>query len=248
MKQAFDGRVAVVTGASSGIGRELAKALAREGCRVGLVARRQELLDALVGEIQGAGGTAAAAAADVGDREQVRRAIGALADALGPIDLLVANAGVGINTKIDPLNVEAIEQTFQVNVLGAIYAIDAVLPAMLQRGSGHIAAVSSLAAYRSLPGLEAYCASKSALSAFLEGFRVHVRRRGIAVTTICPGYVHTPMTGENTSMPFVISAGDAATRIVRALRRRDKVCNFPWPTARLAKLGRWAPDWLIARV
>ncbi|MDR3633855.1 MAG: SDR family NAD(P)-dependent oxidoreductase [Isosphaeraceae bacterium] len=246
MKRSFVDRAAVITGASSGIGRELAKALAREGCRVGLVARRQALLDELAGAIRQAGGTVAAAAADVGDREQIRQAIAGIAATIGPIDLLVANAGVGINSTIEPVNVEAAEQTFQINVLGVIYAIDAVLPAMLARGNGHIAAISSLAAYRSLPGIEAYAASKAAVNAYLDGFRIRARKRGIAVTTICPGYVHTPMTANNTSMPFVLTAEDAAARIVRALRGRRKIYNFPWPTAMLAKLGRWAPDWLIA--
>lgn len=247
VKRSFDGRVAVITGASSGIGRALAKALAAEGCRVGLVARRQALLDELASEIRSVGGTAVPAAADTGNREQLSNAISAIVASMGSVDLLVANAGVGINTTIEPLNVDAIDETFRVNVLGAIYAIEAVLPAMLARRSGHIAAVSSLAAYRSLPGLEAYAASKAALSSFLDGFRVHVRGRGIAVTTICPGYVHTPMTAENAWMPFVLGVDDAAARIVRALHRRRKVYNFPRPTTMLAKLGRWAPDWLIAR-
>lgn len=242
------GRAAVITGASSGIGRALALALSNEGYRVGLIARRRALIDELVAQIERSGGVAAAAAADVGDREQVQAAVAALDRAIGPVDLLIANAGVGHYTSLDPINVEAVEETFRVNVLGVIYAIDAVLPAMLVRGRGHIAAVSSLAAYKGLPGDSAYCASKAAVNTYLEGLRIQARRRGIAVTTICPGYVHTPMTAGNTDgMPWVISAEDAAARIVRALHRHRKVFNFPWPTARLVKLARWAPDWLIAR-
>jgi short-subunit dehydrogenase len=242
----FAGRAAVITGASSGIGRALAVALAAEGCKVGLIARRREALDEAVAQIRAAGGVSAASAADVGDRDRLRASVAELAERHGPADLLVANAGVGHYTTIDPVNIDAVEETFRVNLLGVVYAVDAVLPAMLARGSGHIAAVSSLAAYRGLPGDAAYCASKAAVNVYLESLRVQTRRRGVAVTAVCPGFVRTAMTAGNTSMPFVMDADEAAARIVRALRRRPKVYNFPWPTTRLVKLARWAPDWLLA--
>jgi short-subunit dehydrogenase len=242
-------RAAVVTGASSGIGLALAKALAAEGYRVGLVARRRAPMEEAAKEILASGGTAAVATADVGDLPQLRRAIDDLARVHGPADLLIANAGVGVPTTLDPVNIDAVEETFRVNVLGVVYAIDAVLPAMLARGSGHIVAVSSLAGYKGLPGESAYCASKAAVNSYMEGLRVQVRTRGIAVTTVCPGFVHTPMTSPNTfKMPFVLEADDAAARIIRALRRRPKVYNFPWPMAVVMRLSRLAPDWLVARL
>src|SRR5947208_509081 len=148
----FANQVAVVTGASSGIGWSLARVLAAEGARVGLVARRQDQLDALAAEIRARGGTAAVAAADVGDRRQAVGAIHQLAAQLGPVDLLVANAGVGAPTLLEPLNVETVEKMVRVNLLGVVYAIEAVLPSMLERRHGHLAAVSSLAAYKGLPG------------------------------------------------------------------------------------------------
>ncbi len=247
MDRAFNGRSAVVTGASSGIGRSLAKALAARGSRVGLIARRRALLDGIVEEVRASGGTASAATADVGDREELRRAIAELAEVNGPADLLIANAGVGVPTTLNPINMDAVEETIRVNVLGVIYAIDAVLPAMLARGSGQIAAVSSLAAYRGLPGESAYCASKAAVSSYLEGLRVQVRGRGIAVTTLCPGFVTTAMTAPNDfAMPFVLDPDEAAARMLRAVARRRKVYNFPWQTAALMKLARWAPDWIMA--
>ncbi len=245
----FAGQVAVITGASSGIGWALARALAAEGARVGLVARRREALERLAAEIARAGGTAAAAPADVGDRPAVVAAVHELAARLGPVDLLVANAGVGAPTRLDPLNVGDIEKMFRVNTLGVVYAFEAVLPEMLRRGRGHLAAVSSLGAYKGLPGESAYCASKAAVITFLEGLRIQLRDRGIAVTTICPGFVRTPMTSVNEfHMPFLLEADEAARRIVRALRRRKKVYNFPWPMALLMRLTRWLPDWAMARV
>jgi short-subunit dehydrogenase len=244
----FADQVAIITGASSGIGWALARVLAAERCRVGLIARRQEKLRSLADEITQAGGTAAFAAADVGDRTQTVAVIHRLAAQLGPVDLLIANAGVGMPTKLDRMNVRDIEEMFRVNTLGVVYAIEAVLPEMLHRGRGHIAAVSSLAAYKGVPGEAAYCASKAAVNYYLEGLRIQLRDKGIAVTTLCPGFVRTPMTAVNEfHMPWLLEADEAARRIVRALHRRRKVYNFPWQTNLLMKLTRWLPDWVMAR-
>jgi short-subunit dehydrogenase len=244
----FANQVAVITGASSGIGRALALALAREGGKVGLVARRGELLQALAAEIEKENGTCACATADVSDRAGLVGAIHGIAAKLGPVDLLIANAGVGVSSDIDPFNVTDMEHLFRINFFGVLYAIDAVLPDMLKRGKGHLAAVSSLAAYKGLPGQQAYCASKAAINSFLDGLRVQLRPNNIAVTTICPGFVWTPMTEDHPfKMPFLVQADDAARRILRALRRRKKVFNFPWQMSLLMRLTRWVPDWLMSR-
>src|SRR5579859_1828197 len=187
-------RVAIVTGASSGIGYELSKVLAQEGYQVGLIARRRENLEKLAGEIKSANGTCAIVSADVAQRDQIHQAVTAIRSQLGPIDLLVANAGVGAPTLLEPINIDAIEKMVQVNLLGVIYSIEAVLPEMLSRHSGHLSAVSSIASYKGLPGESAYCASKAAVNVYLEGLRIQLRDKGIAVTTICPGFVKTPMT------------------------------------------------------
>lgn len=245
----FANQVAVITGASSGIGWALAKVLAAAGCKVGLVARRQEQLVALAGEIQQTGGVVALAAADVAQRQQTLDAIQEVAAKLGPVDLLIANAGVGAPTVLEPFNVHDVEKMFRVNVLGVVYAIEAVLPGMLQRGRGHLAAVSSLAAYKGLPGESGYTSSKAAVNNFMEGLRIQLRGRGIAVTTICPGFVKTPMTEVNQfKMPFLLEADEAARRIVRALAQRKKVFNFPWQMSLLMKLTACLPDWMVARV
>jgi short-subunit dehydrogenase len=244
----FADRVAVVTGASSGIGRALAKLLASQGAKVGLVARRQDALERVSEEIEQRGGHYALAAADVGNRQQIVAAIQRIAGQLGPIDLLIANAGVGMPTLLDPMNVSDIEATFRVNVLGVVYSVEAVLPEMLGRRRGHLAAVSSLAAYKGMPGESAYCASKAALNTYMEGLRIHLRDRGVHVTTVCPGFVRTEMTSANKfSMPFLLEAEEAAKRIARALYRRVKVYNFPWQSSMLMRLARWAPDWALAR-
>src|ERR1043165_1662702 len=153
----FANQVAIITGASSGIGWELAKTLAARHCAVGVVARRKDRLAALVNEIQAAGGKAAYAVADVADRGAIVAAIHQLREQLGPVDLLIANSGVGVPTTLEPLNIDEVDLMFRVNTLGVVYAIEAVLPEMLQRGRGHLAAISSLASYLGIPGESGYC-------------------------------------------------------------------------------------------
>jgi len=240
---ALAGKVAVVTGASSGIGWALAKALAAEGCKVGLVARRADPLRTLAAEIAAAGGTATVAVGDVGDSGSVAAAVAAVRAALGPIDLMVANAGVGRVTRLDPVNLADVENMIRVNLLGVVYAFAAVMPEMLARKAGHLVAVSSLAGYRGLPGESAYCASKAAVNVYLDGLRIHLRGTGVRATTVCPGFVKTPMTAMNTfHMPGLMDADAAARRIVRAVKAGRKVYNFPWRLHLMTKLSRWLPD------
>ena len=239
--------VAIVTGASSGIGRALAIQLGAAGYRLGLIARRRPELDATAASIVSSGGTVAAAVADVGDRQALHSAFESLADQLGPIDVMVANAGFGAPTRLDPLNTAEVEQTIRVNVMGVIYSIEAVLPGMLKRQRGHLLAVSSLAAFKGLPGESAYCASKAAVNAYMEGLRISLRTRGITVTTICPGYVQTAMTPMNSATPFLMTAEAAAARIMRVIaRRKGGVVSFPLPMAFLSALSARLPDAVVA--
>lgn len=249
MGRGFSGQVAVVTGASSGIGRELARQLAAAGARVGLIARRRGELEDLATSVRAAGGVAVAAPADVTDRGQVDAAVAVVRGALGPVDLMIANAGVGMPTLLDPVNVEDVEAMIRVNVLGVVYAFAAVLPEMLRRGSGQLAAVSSLAGYISLPGESGYCASKAAVNAYLAGLRSHLRGRGVSVTTLCPGFVATPMTAANDfPMPGLLTAEEAARLMLRAILRRRPVYNFPVRTALLTRLLATLPEWVVTRL
>jgi len=246
MPLSLAGKIALITGASSGIGWALAKVLAGEGCKVGLIARRAELLTQLAGEIAAAGGAAAVAIADVAQHESIEAGVKEIRSALGPIDLAIANAGIGTPTLLDPVNVADVEATFRVNLLGVVFTFAAVLPEMLQRRTGHLVAISSLAGYRGLPGESAYCASKAAVNVYMDGLRIHLRDTGVQATTICPGFIQTPMTAANTfHMPGLMSADTAARRIVRAIKAGRKDYNFPWRVHLLTKLSRWAPDRLI---
>jgi short-subunit dehydrogenase len=244
----FTNRVAIITGASSGIGRALAVALAAQGARVGVTARRSDFLESLVQEIRTKGGTIEAAPADVEDRQALLAAVHDLAAKLGPVDLMIANAGVGFHTGANPMNVPGVEQMTRVNFLGTVYAFESVLPEMLKRGSGHIVAIASLAAYKGLPGAAAYCATKAAVKNYCEALRVELYGKGVAVTCVCPGFIDTPMTVNNPKpMPFLMTADEGARRILRALERKPAVFDFPKPMKFLMWLSRWAPDRMIAK-
>ena len=210
----------------------------------------QRELDDLAREVTSAGGRAHAAAADVGDRQALHAAIQQVANALGPIGILVANAGIGIPTQLDPLNVTDVEETFRVNLLGVVYSIEAVLPAMLDRGWGQLVAVSSMASLKGLPGESAYCASKAAVNLYMEGLRIALRNRGIAVTTICPGFVATTITPMDCGRHALRDIPPGRRRkIARAIDRRTSgVVQFPWPMAMLMGLIRRLPDSLVARL
>lgn len=237
---------AVVTGASSGIGRALAVALAARGVRVGAVARRGDLLADLAAEVRAAGGQIATSTADVADRAALHAAVRRIEAGHGPTDLMIANAGRGGHTGAAEMNVPLAEEIVRVNLFGVVYAAEAVLPGMIARKSGHVVGISSLAAYKGLPGAAAYCASKAAVNAYLEGLRIELTGTGVAVTTVCPGFVRTPMVANNPPMPFLMDPPAAAARILRALRRRPAVVAFPWPMVLLMKLARWLPDGFVA--
>jgi NADP-dependent 3-hydroxy acid dehydrogenase YdfG len=243
------GAVVIVTGASSGIGRALALRLGLLGYRVGLIARRRELLETAAAAIAASGGQAVLAVADVSDRSQLRSAVAEIERSFGPADVMVANAGHGVPTRLDPLNTFDVEQTIRVNILGVIYSIEAVLPGMIARKNGHLLGISSLGAFKGMPGESAYCASKAAVNAYMEGLRIALRSKGVVVTTVCPGFVDTPMTPMDSVKPFLMSAEAAANRVAGLIvRRRGGVVRFPLPMSLLMLLFARLPDALVARL
>src|SRR5262249_16477721 len=166
------------------------------------------------------------------------------------IDVMIANAGFGAPTRLDPLNIDEVERTFRVNLMGVIYSIEAVLPGMLARRSGQLLAVSSLAGDKGMPGESAYCASKRAVNVHMEGLRIALRRGGVVVTTVCPGFVQTPMAPMDAALtPFVMSAEAAADRIARLIaRRRGGVHRFPRRMTMLMAMIARLPDSVVARL
>jgi NAD(P)-dependent dehydrogenase (short-subunit alcohol dehydrogenase family) len=236
------GRVAWITGAGKGIGRALALRLADEGLSVVASARTARDLESLVAEADGRPGRIVAQPVDVTHETAVARCAEDIESSLGPIDLLVCNAGTHV-----PLSVEAFESaTFrdlmEVNVMGTVHCLAAVLPRLVARRRGRIAVMSSVAGYRGLPSAAAYGASKAALINMCEAMKPDLDRHGVGLSVVCPGFVRTPLTDRNAfPMPFMMEAGDAAERIVRGLRRGKFEIAFPRRFTMWLKLGRCLP-------
>ena len=242
-------KVVMITGASSGIGRGLAIEIARHGAKVGLVARRVEVMDEVVREIEAAGGKAVALPADVQVGDSIVAAADKLRRTLGPIDILIANAGIGPTRDAADFSAEEVSDVINVNVIGASNSVAAVIPEMVARGSGQLVAISSLAAYRGLPKSAAYCASKAAVSAFFESLRLDLEPRGIAVTIIHPGFIKTQLTnGRKAQLPYLMELDDAVGKMVRAIEKRRKRYSFPWQLATIVRAGMLMPIWMYDRI
>jgi NAD(P)-dependent dehydrogenase (short-subunit alcohol dehydrogenase family) len=244
-------QVALITGASSGIGYALARELAAAGYALALAARRRQLLDDLIAVINEQGGDAIALACDVNDPAQVKQAIAATVQRFGQIDLAVLSAGISQPTRAHNFVAADFERLLKTNLLGVAYCLEELLPVMGRQGSGTIAAISSLAGDRGMPGSAGYCATKAALSTLFDGLRVELHAQGIRLVTIEPGYVRTPMTEQFGNMPFVMSADEAARLIRQRLARGDRVIRFPLPASMFMRLMRVLPvslfDWVAAK-
>lgn len=190
----LSGKVALITGASSGIGAATAATLAAAGVKVGLAARREERLDERCAAIRSSGGEAVALPLDVSDLASARRAAQALIDAFGTIDILVNNAGLMPMSDIDELKVQEWRRMIDVNFGGVLNLTAAVLPTMMERRSGHIVNVSSIAGRKVFRGLTVYGATKHAVTAFSDGLRMEIgKKHNIRVTCIQPGAVATEL-------------------------------------------------------
>ncbi|MBV8128490.1 MAG: SDR family NAD(P)-dependent oxidoreductase [Planctomycetaceae bacterium] len=243
----------LITGAANGIGRATTLELARNGVRMGLIDIDSTGLESLATELRSAGATFVAATADVSWRWQLCQAVKEIEAALGPVDVLVACAGFGTLTLVPDLALDTLRHTFEVNLFGVAESIEAVLPGMLNRGRGHLVGVASLAGYRGFPWMISYSASKAALIAYLEALRPGLARRGITVTTACPGFVRTAM---STGVPYkrkvkMIEPEQAAQHLVRAILRRPRNCVFPWSMGMGLAILKLMPDrlfdWLMRR-
>ncbi len=233
-------RSAFITGASSGIGRSLAAWFARRGTRVYAAARRLPELETLAKELQG---ELQPIALDVTDADATLKAVRDADDRCGGLDLVVANAGVALPSPGDAECWAAVDQMIDVNVRGAAATLIAVADRMAARGHGQLVGISSLSATRGLPRFGAYSASKAYLTTLLEGMRVDLGDRGVAVTTIHPGFVRTPGTDVNKfKMPFLLEVEDAVERIGQAILRKESELSFPWPTATASRLSRLFPN------
>ncbi len=226
-----DLRTAFVTGASMGIGAALAHALARAGIHVAIAARREAELRAVADAITQAGGRASPVVVDVSDAAAITAAVQRCDAELGGLDLVVANAGVARQRHSAKLQWSDCADMLGVNVVGATATLVAAIPGMIERGRGQLVGVSSIAAYRGLPKLAVYSASKAYLSSLLDALRIDLEPKGICVTEVRPGYVRTAMNEGAGKLPFELQPDEAAQAILDAIVARKAQHAFPLPIA-----------------
>lgn len=191
MKQ-LDGRLVLITGAGSGIGRETALAFAREGARVIATDLRADAAAETAAMIADAGGSAAHYAVDVTDPEAMKALAAQVERGHGVIDVLVNNAGIGAAGRFLDSTLATWKKVFDINLMGVVHGCHAFLPAMVARGQGgHVVNLASLAAYVAAADMPVYCSSKYAVLGFTESLRADMARHGIGVTAICPGVINT---------------------------------------------------------
>ena len=190
MEPTLRGKVALVTGASSGIGEAAALELARRGASVAVAARSVEKLEALATRVSAAGGRVLVVEADVADRASVGAMVGRVLEEFGRLDVLVNNAGLGLSGRVSELRAEDLRYVFEVNTIGPLNCVQAALPHMVR--GGRIVNVSSVVGRRAIPKVGGYCSSKFALNALSDALRVEVADRGITVTSVYPGTTRTP--------------------------------------------------------
>ncbi|HSK70745.1 MAG TPA: SDR family NAD(P)-dependent oxidoreductase [Pyrinomonadaceae bacterium] len=243
-------KVVFLTGASSGIGEALALELAKRGAILGLLARRESLLRDLVAKCERKGTAAREFPCDITDEIAVQDAANELRNEFGKIDILIANAGIGGGAKhAKDLKPQDFRRVIDTNLVGAVNSVSAVLPQMMEQGSGQIVAISSLAGFRGLPKSAAYCASKAGMTAYFESVRLDVQNKGIAVTIIQPGFIKTPLTsGRANKMPFLMELEDSIPYFLRAIEKKKKFAAFPWQLATLVRAGRVFPAWLYDKI
>jgi NADP-dependent 3-hydroxy acid dehydrogenase YdfG len=249
-KHNFKDKIAIVTGASSGIGRATALALARQGVHLALASRREALLAELAEQIHDLGTEALVVPTDVTQRSQVVALVDETLNRWGRVDIMIANAGEYVRAPIRKLTVEDIDYSMSINFYGGLYAVLAVLPHMLDQNSGHIVLVTTMDAKKGLPPDAPYVSAKFALSGFGEVLRQELHDTGIGVTTVFPGRVDTPLI-DDLKVPWIsakIPPEVVARAILGGIRRRRPEVITPKYSAALYYLNVLSPrlaDWVV---
>ncbi len=234
--------VAWITGASSGIGRGVALEMARRGWTVAVSARRQAELEALAAEASGLSGRIIAHACDVTDADGVQSAVETIEKAHGPIVLAFFNAGIAPYVRAPNLDLAAFRQVVDVNIMGVVNGLAAVMPGMAERKLGQIAVNASIAGYGGLPRSAAYGATKAAMINMCEALKFDCDNLGLVMQLVNPGFVETPLTGKNDfPMPFLMKNEDAARRVADGFATGGFEITFPRRFAYMLKFVNLLP-------
>ncbi len=239
-----------ITGGSSGIGAALALAYARQGAQVGLIARRGDLLEALVKALPAPHhGAHWQRALDVANTGALADAATAFMKEVGVPQVVIANAGISFGTDIGRAgDLATLARIFEINVIATAATFSPFIEAMKTREASRLVAIASVAGIRGLPGSGAYCASKSAVITLAESLRIELAKTSIRVVTIAPGFIRTPMTARNPyPMPFLMPVETFAAKAVRAIAKGQSYTVIPWQMGVVARLLRLLPNALYDR-
>jgi short-subunit dehydrogenase len=225
----FTNKTILLTGASSGIGKSLAQKLAMIDCTLILTARRTNLIEEYLSNLNNKRAEIIIDSCDVADKNSVSECMIKIKSKIkNNIDIAILNAGTSYRTDITEFNSKHAEEIFGVNVMGIVYWIEQLLPQMMNRKNGMIVGTSSLADSRGHAKSEFYCASKAAVTKILEGLRVELHPYNVKVITVKPGFVKTPMTDKNKfKMPFIMPPEKAADIIIRGIEKEKPIIAFP---------------------
>lgn len=236
----------LITGASSGIGLELARRLAFENCNLALLARRKEVIEQEVRSFEKFATKIITIKCDVTKIDEVKNAIDEVKSKFGKIDVAILNSGISIPQNIINFKSSYAKEVFDVNVFGLFNFAEVLIPEMIANKDGIIVGVSSLADGRGFPQNGPYSASKAAASIYLESLRVELKKFNIKVITVKPGFVRTPMTDKNNfSMPFLIDVEQAADTIIKGIKNEKSLIQFPFSTSIGAKFLKIVPNFLF---
>ncbi len=246
MNSSFDNKVILITGASTGIGRALAKLLAEENCSLALIARRGDLLEKLAGKLYQSNNNVKTYSCDVAVADDVKDTIAEIRKEFGKIDIAILNAAVGYKTSVDEFETEEVKNLFDINFFGILNVVKEIVSDFIKRKGGVIVGVSSLADSRGWKGSGFYCASKAAATVLLDNLRLELRPYNVKVLTVKPGFVETPMTSKNEfKMPFLMNPEKAAKIIAKGISKNKRIIQFPFPMTLSYKFSRIVPDTLI---
>ena len=243
-------RLVLITGASSGIGQALALHYARKGDRLALVARRAELIKKWLNASEISPDSYEIYSADVANTDDMAALAQTCMAHQGVPDVVIANAGIsmGMDSSVRS-DLDVMARIFATNVVGVAATFGPFVNAMVARGSGTLVGMGSVAGIRGLPGHGAYCASKAAVISYCESLRGELRATGVKVVTVCPGYIATPLTQNNSyRMPFLMQPEAFAEKAIRAIDAGLSYCVIPWQMGLVAKLLRVLPNALFDRL
>jgi short-subunit dehydrogenase len=247
------GKTVLLTGASGGIGLALSRQLAKEKVNLALIARRESILRRLADELGDSGSVILPVKCDVTSRDETAKACRKIQARFGHVDIAILSAGLSHRSDVADFRVDTAREIFDVNVFGMLNFVGELLPDFMHRRKGTIVGVTSLADCRGLPKNRFYTASKAAATALLESLRIELKKHGVKVMTVKPGFVKTPMIdSEPYPKPFLMSPEKAAATIIKGIQKEKALIQFPLPIVLGTKLVQVMPgflyDWLAAKI